>query len=382
MDRPIKIIRSSTISTSLDTFCKGQLAMLRDMGYEVVAVSTPDDRLEAMARREGIRAVGVPMQRHISVRDDIRSLWLMYRLFRREKPYLVHSMTPKAGLICMMAAFMARVPKRVHTFTGLIWPTTTGLKRMILMTTDRILCFCATHIIPEGQGVLNDLRNYGITSKQMRILGYGNVRGIDPAYYDRTPEVMAEAEKVRDKDAFTYVFIGRIVADKGIHELIDAFIRVHKQHPDTRLLLVGGLEPELDPLRPETIATIDDCPDIISIGRVGDVRPYLAAADCLVFPSYREGFPNVVLEAGAMGLPAIVTDINGSREIIEDAFNGCVISPHDTDALAEAMSAFAENPEKTARMASVARQHVLSRWSRTIVNEALLSFYGEILPKP
>ena len=180
MDGKVKIIRASTVPESLDTFCRGLLSELQqECGYEVVAVSSPGDRLDTLAAREGVRTVAVPMERHISPLKDLKSLWRLLRVFRRERPAMVHSMTPKAGLLSMMAAWICRVPVRLHTFTGLVFPTATGLTQKILVFTDRLTCACATHIVPEGEGVRNDLTSYRITAKPLKVLGHGNVRGID-----------------------------------------------------------------------------------------------------------------------------------------------------------------------------------------------------------
>ena len=376
-----KIIRITTVPGSLETFCHGQLSELQRRGYEIVAVSSPLPDLQVIADREGVRTLAVPMERHISPVSDLRSLWQLIRLFRRERPDMVHSMTPKAGLLSMLAARLTGVPVRAHTFTGLIWPTATGTKRKILMATDRILCSCATHILPEGQGVLNDLANFGITHKELRILGNGNVRGIDPDYYNPDdPEVKAGAAALRKPDVLTFIFVGRVVRDKGIVELVEAFSRLHAAHPATRLILVGAQETALDPLPQATRDAIGRNDAILAVGSQKDVRPWMAAADVLAFPSYREGFPNVVLEAGAMSLPSIVTDINGSREIVRDGFNGLVVPPHDVQALHDAMLLMLSDADKRRQMASVARKRVLDNWSREIVSNALYAFYNEVLP--
>ena len=373
-----KIIRTSTVSTSLNTFCRGTLRRLAQT-YDVVAVSTPDDELHEMAQREGVRVVGVAMRRPISPLHDLRSLLRLIRVFRRERPDMVHSITPKAGLLSMIAAWVCRVPVRLHTFTGLVFPTATGLKQRILMLTDRITCACATHIVPEGEGVKNDLINYGITRKPLRVLGYGNVRGVDMQHYSRTPEVMAAAQPIMRSGVFTFVFVGRVVRDKGINELVQAFARLNAQEPATRLILVGRFEDDLDPVLPQTRQTIEQNDAIEAVGNQADVRPWLAASDALVFPSYREGFPNVVLEAGAMGLPSIVTDINGSREIIVDGTNGVIVLPRDADALYAAMLRFIEAPAEVAQMAANAREMIASRFEKSFVEQCLFDYYKEIL---
>lgn len=380
MDK-IKLIRTSTVPGSLNTFCRGLLRELQEEeGYEVVAVSSPGVQLDELLLREGVKAVAVPMERHISPFKDLKSLGELIRVFRREKPTMVHSITPKAGLLSMMAAWFCRVPVRLHTFTGLVFPTATGLAQKILILTDRITCVCATHIVPEGEGVKNDLINYRITKKPLKVLGHGNVRGIDLDHYNPSlPEVQTEASKLRKLGIFTFIFVGRLVRDKGINELVEAFEKLNDEYPDTRLLLVGSLEQALDPLHPTTLERIMHSPSIEAVGEQSDVRPWLAASDALVFPSYREGFPNVVIEAGAMGLPSIVTDINGSREIIMEGRNGTIVPPHDAKSLQQAMNRFVMDKPMAKRMASASRPLIASRFEQSYVRKCLKDYYKEIL---
>lgn len=379
----VKIIRAATIGMSLNIFCRGLLSELKDEGYEVIALSSPDGDLAELGRREKVRTIGVSMERHVSPLKDLISLIRLIRVMRKERPVMVHSMTPKAGLLCMMAAWIAHVPIRVHTFTGLVWPTQTGLSRKILMLTDRITCFCATHIIPEGEGVKHDLSSC-ITDKPMRVLGYGNVRGVDLDYWKRSGGSRTEgwlSERREKKEPFTFVFVGRIVRDKGINELVNAFSRLNKNYPDTRLLLVGPAEDDLDLVLPETQMAIEKEESIISVGSQKDVRPYYEASDALVFPSYREGFPNVVLEAGAMELPSIVTDINGSREIIEEGVNGVIVPPRDESALYEAMEDMVTHPEKVSKMSAKSRPMIAARYEQSFVRMNLKHFYSELFLK-
>lgn len=373
----IKLIRACTVSQSVGFFT-GLIPDLRGMGYEVVAVSSDGPELEDV-RRAGGRVVTVEMQRHISPLKDLKSLWQMVRVFRREKPQMVHSMTPKAGLLCMVAAWLTRVPVRVHTFTGLVFPTSTGLKRKILMATDWLTCACATHIIPEGEGVKHDLLKNGITKKPINVLGYGNCRGIDLKRYDRTPEVMSAAEKIRKEGSFTFITIGRLVGDKGINELVEAFVRLNTEIPATRLIMIGRYEPELDPVKPETVKAIEGSTAIEAVGQQSDVRPWLAASDCAILASYREGFPNVVIEAGAMGLPQIVTDINGANEIIIEGKNGTIIPSKESDALYHAMKRMAKDQEWRQSLAENARELIASRYEQSFVRNCLLDYYKEIL---
>ena len=377
-----KLIRSATVPSSLDVFCRGLLRELSE-DYEVVALSSPGNELSVIARREGVRTIAVAMERHISPVNDLVSLCRLVRVLRRERPDIIHSMTPKAGLLCMMAAWMVRVPVRIHTFTGLVFPTSKGLKRRLLMLTDALTCACATHVVAEGQGVRNDLLRFGITRKNVRVLGHGNVRGIDLRNYDRTPKVMQRAAEIRremgaEDDSFVFIAVGRLVGDKGIRELVEAFSRLLKEHPDAHLLLVGDEEPQLDPLPAATKGTITACPNIHAVGNQADVRPYYAAANALVHASYREGFPNVVIEAGAMQLPCIVTDINGSREIIINNQNGLIVPSHDADSLYAAMQRFADDTQLVGTLSSNARRLVAERYEQGFVRQCLKDFYKEI----
>lgn len=373
-----KIIRACTVPMSV-IFVTGMLPELQER-YEVVLLSSPGHELDEAEEKFGVRGIRVPMERHISFGRDFISLCRLVYVFLREKPAMVHSMTPKAGLLCMMAAWLARVPVRVHTFTGLVFPTATGLKRKILMLTDRLTCACATHVIPEGEGVKNDLLGNGITKKPMKVLGYGNVRGIDMVRYDRRHEVMALAQEIRKDDVFTFVFVGRIVRDKGINELCQAMALLSGIAP-VRLLLVGPYEDDLDPISQPSKDIIENNSSVEYLGsKYGDeLLACYAAADCFVFPSYREGFPNTVIEAGAMGLPSIVTDINGSREIIVQGENGVIIPSRDADALYQAMLDMVRYKAAHERMAANARKMIASRFEQGFVRKCLLDYYDEIL---
>lgn len=363
MDKP-KLIRTATIPTSLDIFCRGMLRELSS-NYEVVAISSKGKELETIAKREGVRTIGVNMERQISPFKDLVSLFRLVRVFREERPDIVHSMTPKAGLLSMIAAKIARVPIRIHTFTGLVFPTATGLKKRLLMLTDKITCACATHIIPEGEGVKNDLTNYGITNKPLHVLGFGNVQGVDLTYYHPNPV---------EHDGFVFLFIGRIVKDKGIRELVQAFLSLPE---NAYLQLVGSIEPN-DPVDDETMKIIKTHPRIRLHNYTDDVRPYYNQADCMVLPSYREGFPNVVLEAGAMQLPSIVTDINGSREIIINHTNGLIVPPKDCEHLKQAMLYMLEHRTEAQAMGIAARPVIEQKFEQSFVRQCLYNYYKEI----
>lgn len=376
----LKLVRMSTVGFSLDIFCRGFLNELSSE-YDVVALSNSDEALDRIGIRENVRTIGIKMHRRISPLQDLVSLFKLIRVFRKERPDILHTMTPKAGLLGMIAAKIAGVPVRIHTFTGLLFPTAHGLQRKILTLTDKITCACATHIIPEGEGVKNDLIVNNITQKPLNVLGFGNICGIDTEHFKLTTDLKHEASLLRQKfnipkDARVFIFIGRFVQDKGLRELLKAFRSIG--NPNCHLLLVGDVENGAGDI---SKSEFQDIPHLhLSDGWVSDVKLWLAAADILVFPSYREGFPNVVLEAGAMGLPSIVTDINGSREIISNGDNGIIIPSHDAIQLADAMRKLADSPKEILQaMGKAARDNVIAKFTQRFVRDCLKNYYRQII---
>ncbi|MFN1215991.1 glycosyltransferase family 4 protein [Chryseobacterium kwangjuense] len=381
----MKVIRTSTIPLSLNVLLKGQLKFLSEF-YEIVGISSEGQLLDEVQQREGIQTIGVEMERGISPLKDLVSLYQLYKILKVEKPVIVHSITPKAGLLTMLAGRIAGVPIRIHTFTGLIFPTRKGAVQKLLIGMDQLLCWAATHIYPEGQGVKKDLIDYRITKKPLKVIGNGNVNGIDLEYFapgqitEEQKELLKKELKIQDSD-FVFVFVGRLVGDKGINELVNAFAQLKKTEnlKRTKLLLVGPLEEDLDPLQQDTLNEIRNNPDIISVGFQKDVRPYFAVSDALAFPSYREGFPNVVMQAGAMGLPSIVSNINGCNEIIIEDQNGIIVPVKNTEKLKQAMERMIADTVYYNRSRANAREMIQSRYEQSVVWEALLGEYNKLV---
>ena len=387
-----KLIRVTTSDISLDSLIKGQLKFLSSE-FEVIGVSNNTGVLAMVGEREGIRTIEVPMHREISLFSDIKCLWLLYRLFRKEKPDIVHANTPKGSMLSMIASKLASVPHRLYTVTGLRYQGTNGLFRTLLMTMERISCYCATKVIPEGEGVKKTLLEDNITSKEMHIIHNGNINGIDTEYFnpdlfnrDRSNNKLYTGNKKdirRDlnlkEDDFVFIFIGRIVRDKGMNELTVCMKRFKAEKKNVKLLLVGRFESKLDPLDADNEEFLRSDPNIHFLGYQNDVRPFFVAADVLVFPSYREGFPNVVLQAGAMGIPAIVTNINGCNEIIKEDFNGKIFSSKDVNALYEKMNWCLNNKNRVKDMASQSRKMIVDRYRQEEVWEATLQEYKKLL---
>lgn len=378
-----KVIRVAALSDSLRVLLKGQLRFLNDQ-YDILGVGSGVDSAQKLAEEEGIRTVSLHIERRISPLQDLKSLFKLYRLFRREKPYIVHSITPKAGLLSMAAAYFARVPHRAHTFTGLVFPTSTGLLKKVLIFFDKVICYFATDIYPEGQGVKNDLIAYNITSKELKIIGHGNVNGINLNHYDPSLYGLEAQHKLRerfgiDKDDFVFLFVGRIGFDKGITELVNAFVQVRKEFDSAKLLLVGTFEKEHDPLPNDINDEIENNQGIVCAGWQNDVRPFFSICNVFVLPSYREGFPNVVLQAGAMGKFSIVTDINGSNEIVQDGINGTIIPVRNSDALSQQMKQCLLDRQQYQGYNEEFRRLISEKYEQHIVWTALLEEYQKMV---
>lgn len=359
-----KLIRLTTVDLSLDKFLRGQLKFINQY-YRVIGVASDTGLLQSVGEREGIPVINVPMHREIALKADIKSLFDLYWLFKKERPYIVHANTPKGSLLGMVAAWAARVPHRVYTVTGLRYQGSKGLFRFILKTMERVSCLFATNVIPEGQGVLHTLQTDNITHKPLRVLHYGNINGIDTDFF-------RPMELDHSNDLFTFVFVGRIVRDKGIHELTACMRRL-----DCRLLLVGSFE-DGDPIDEEDKRFLLSSEKVKYVGWQDDIRPFLAQSDALVFPSYREGFPNVPMQAGSMERASIVTNINGCNEIIKDGLNGRIIEPRNEEALLSTMDWFIHHPAEVKRMGKAARGLVKERFEQKDVWHALLDFYNSL----
>jgi glycosyltransferase involved in cell wall biosynthesis len=376
-----RLLIATTVPETLESILRDQPHFLGQY-FDVSLVSSPGRNVKAIGQNEGLDIFQVPMVRGISVFKDLMSVFRMAVLLRRVKPILLHSYTPKAGLVCMLAGWLCRVPIRIHTFTGLIFPTERGFRQKLLIWVDRLLCACATHVVPEGEGVRKDLQRYRITGKKLQVIGYGNIAGVDTSYFSPVAQGVTEAAARLRKslsiaaDDFLFCFVGRLNKDKGLAELISAF----KGMPENvHLALVGGLD-QSAPVDPVTLAAIESHSRIHQLGFLEDIRPVLRSAGALVLPSYREGFPNVVLQAGAMALPAIVSDISGCNEVIEPGYNGWLVPPRDSNALEGAMHQAIRMEHTTRReWGGRARRRVQERFERKEHWGRMLTFYRSLV---
>ena len=318
-----KLIRITTVPISLEKLLENQLRFMKDY-YDITAISSDKNRLNQFGLDQGINTYHINLTRKITPIKDTKAVIKLYKFLKKEKPFIVHTHTPKAGIVGMLASYLAKVPNRLHTVAGLPLLEAKGFKRKVLNIVEKLTYRCATKVYPNSFGLKDIIIEKKFVRKgKLKVIANGSSNGIDTSYFD--PELFSWEERQIlksnlniQKGDFVFIFVGRIVGDKGINELITAFDQLSNEKKKVKLLLVGPLEEELDPLKRPTKEIIKMNKQIISVGFQKDVRPYFAISDVLVFPSYREGFPNVVLQAGAMNSPSIVSDINGCNEIIEE----------------------------------------------------------------
>ena len=377
-----KIIRITTVPSSLKVLLRKQLRFMSEH-YEIVGVSSPGKTLSEVAEQEGIRTAGITMTRAITPLKDLKALWSLYRLFRQEKPTIVHTHTPKAGVLGMIAGRLAGVPVRLHTVAGLPLMEATGSKRTLLEKVEKITYAAATKVYPNSGNLSTFiLNNKFCAPSKIKVLGNGSSNGIDTSYFCKTGELETDGAKLKSElgiadNEFVFVFIGRLVRDKGIEELVEAFSRLKLQFSNVRLLLVGPFEPKLDPISEKTAQLIRTDERITLVGFQQDVRPYYMISHALAFPSYREGFPNVPMQAGCFDLPCVVTDINGCNEIIKEEENGLIIPAKDVDSLESAMKRLMQDEDLYLHMKKQARRMIVERYEQQLLWNIILKEYQE-----
>jgi len=373
-----KFIIITTIPLSL-YFFKGQIQVLKKK-FEVNLVSSPGSMLDDNCNVENVKGYPISMKREISLFHDVYSLISLIKLFFKLKPDVVHGSTPKAGLLGMIAAWFCKVKTRIYYIHGLRYQGTKGLKRRLLVTMERLSCFFATDVYAVSFGVKDILEQDIITKKKINIIGNGSVNGINTNYFsvDNKEVIDLRNPLGLTTNNFIFGFVGRLVKDKGINELVAAFLQINKTHPESRLLLVGGFE-KGDPIDKNIENEIKTNDRILNVGFQKDVRPYYNLMDIFIFPSYREGFGVALMEAAAMNVPSISSNIIGCNEVVSDGYNGVLINSKSKDELFKAMKMLILDETKKNEMAKVCRDYVIEKyeqnnlWDKTLESYSLIS---------
>lgn len=379
-----KLLRISTVPHSLDLLLKGQLKYMKGRGLDVYMLSSPGKEVPAMEEREGVSHIAVPLSRSLNPIADLVSLWKLVRVIKKLRPDIVHSHSPKAGTIGMLAAWICRVPVKIHTVAGLPLMETTGGKRKLLMTVERWTYRFADWVLPNSM----ELRDFILKEKlisngsKLKVLGKGSSNGIDLEYFRRSEEVLNKAAELKQAlqilpEDTVLGFVGRLAFYKGIDELVSAFKELSARHSLLKLVLVGPFE-DLNPLKQETLDYINENKNIILTGHQQDIRPYLALSDIFVFPSYREGFPQSLMQACAMQLPCITTNINGCNEIVFDGVNGLLVPAKSVTALVDACEKLISDKALRISLAEVGRKYIEDHFEQRTFWNGIYNFYEEV----
>jgi len=361
-----KIIIISTVSMSFATLVKGQPKYLSKY-YDVTVVTSSSNVNSDISSYEGVEVKSIDMTRKITIVEDLKSLWKLFVYINSKKPDVVYTFTPKAGLLGMIASFLARVPIRIHNVVGMPLMEANGAKAKLLKFVERVTYAFSTRLFCNSFGLKNYINEH-LTSKDITVVAQGSINGVDADFFKDTfsddyKRKQREKFAIKDSD-FVITFVGRIVKDKGINELIEAFILLKKEFKGIKLLLVGDYEEHLNPIKASNKLLIDSDDDIISVGFQKDIREFLAISDLFVLPSYREGLPNSLIEAGSFGIPLIATDINGCNEIIIENETGLLVKPKNIDSLKDAIDKMIKDKDLYNHIKSNIRELTLKRYEQ------------------
>lgn len=382
-----KILRITTVPISLKLLLTGQMQFMQSQGWQVLMVSADGPERKDVMEAEDCPHVIIPFTRAITPWQDLQCLWQLILLMREWRPDVVHTHTPKAGLLGMLAARLTGVPVRIHTIAGLPFMTASGFRKKLLQFIERLTYWGAQHVWPNSQSMLRYVQSIQLCPEhKLDVISAGSTNGIDLNVFSQSQVGEKRRSVVKSQIRFetksTYLMsIGRVVKDKGIPEVVAAFKTLYEERPYLRLILVGPLEEErAEELLPtETLTTIRKHVAIQHIGWTDDVAAFLCLTDILVHASHREGFPNVPLQAGAMECPIVCSAIPGNVDIVEHGQTGQTYSVGDSKALQEAITQCLDNRQAAQDMAQKLRQRIEYYFARPKLHEALLKRYEELV---
>ena len=363
----------------------GQMRFMKENGFDVIMISADGEGREEVIQNEQCRHIIVPLTRKITPLQDIKCLYQLVKIFKKEKPDIVHTHTPKAGLLGMMASYICGVKIRIHTVAGLPLMVAKGKKLILLKNIETLTYAAATEVWPNS----NSLKKYIISQKlapesKTKMILNGSTNGIDLSRYnpqDLDENIMDKIKKTIDFSPHNkyLLCIGRLVFDKGIVELVRAFKTLQNEHQSLKLILVGDFEAALDPLPPAILSEIAANDSILHIRWTQYVAYYMSLAHLFVFPSHREGFPNVLLQAGAMNLPVICSNITGNTDIISHGKTGLIFPVHEPGPMTNNINFALQNSDIMKEMAKQLHIEVISSYRREDVWNAILENYNQLL---
>jgi glycosyltransferase involved in cell wall biosynthesis len=373
-DQPLAVVGITHPQTCL--VLRGRLAALRAAGFRVILISSPGEWASRLAADEGAGHVAIPMHRGMSPLADLVALARLCRTLRRLRPDLTEFSTPKAGLLGNIAAWLCRVPTRIYLLRGLRLETATGLTRTVLRASEWMAAACAQIVVCNSQSLRTRARALGVApGSKLRLVADGSSNGVDIDRFLPGPDRIGRSLGI-PRGVPVLGYVGRLTRDKGIPELLDAFDQVLVSRPNARLLLVGWFDESEDRLSDELRARIKAHPRIVHTGFVSDTSAYYRALDILLLPTWREGFPNVALEAAASGIPVIATLTTGARDAVLPGVTGLLVPPGSADALAQSMELLLADREMRAAMGKAAHRWATQRFASQRVLAQTVALYS------
>ena len=376
-----KIIIVSTVPLSLATLVKGQAKYLSKY-FDVKLVTSHSDLNSDISEYEGVELKSINMTRQITIIKDFKALFELFLYFLKEKPDIVYSFTPKAGLLSMIASFFVRVPIRIHNVVGMPLMEAKGKKKTLLKFIEKLTYFFSTKLLCNSFG-LKEYMQGNLTNKEVTVVAQGSINGVDTSFFKNT-KTKDEQNQIRDnlkiqEDDFVITFVGRIVKDKGINELVESFVYLSKKYDNLKLLLVGDYEESLNPIKSENKERIDSDDSIITMGFQKDIRKFLSISDLFILPSYREGLPNSLIEAGSFGVPLLASDINGCNEIIQENETGILVEKKSVESLTEGIVKLIEDKELYYKIKSNIRNEMIKKYDQEYFWKELKNEFEKII---
>ncbi len=384
----MKLVNLTAVPITQLLFLRGQIRYMQSRGFEIHCVSSPGKELDELAERDNVTVHPLPMARKIKPLSDLVAVWRLMRLFRRLKPTIVHLSTPKAALLGALASALAGVPIRLFLIRGSITKNSKGLRKRLFRFFERLTVKLAHYSISVSPSLLKYVRSEGIVNHdQGKVLLHGSSNGVDGELFNPDRESLASEARTlgsrlglpgRKNGRMVISYIGRLAADKGITELHQAWQTLKIDFPNLHLLLVGPLESE-DPVSKEIVSALESDERVHMTGLVVETAPYYALSDVVVLPTHREGFSNVLLEAGAMRVPAVASRVAGCVDAIVDGVTGTLVPPRDSQTLADAIREYLQDPGLRARHGQAGRERVLKDFQPEMMWEALYNEYVQLL---
>jgi len=377
MNRQLKIARISTVPFFLDYQLKQQINDLLDYGFDVTAISSPDGDWSGLKNVEGLKCIPLDIARQPAPLKDLVSLYRLYCFFKTYKFDVVHSTTPKAGLLCAIAARIAGVSVRIHTFTGQTWATKTGLSKIFLCFMDKCIVWLNVQCYADSESQRDYLNSFGVgNNRSIKVLGKGSLAGVylkrfNPDKWNAYKQTLLNDLGLLSND-FVIVFVGRLSREKGVFELIEAVNQLKQIHNNLQLILIGRCE-EL-----ELEQYLKQCAGLNYIKYIGETstpEKYLSISNLLCLPSYREGFGTVVIEAAAMSVPTVGTKITGLVDAIEDGVTGLLVEPDNVSELKAGLNTLIINREMVIEMGKQASVRCRMFFDSEKISELMVSEY-------